>query len=158
MPINFSNGFIITSKEPIDSRLVMTKAEMLAIKKARMPDNYFCLCSDDGKIYVYDATAEVDPELGRFRLANEDIEGDIEDIVDQLAEMNAALEEKQDKLTAGDGIIIEEDTEGRLIIKVDGSGPGPGPTPTDLARIAYTGNVNDLIQTAGDTLILDCNA
>lgn len=158
MPINFSNGFDITSKEPIDVRLVMTKAEMLAIKKARMPDNYFCLCSDDGKIYVYDANAEVDPEFGRFRPVNEELDGKVDDITSRLNGVDDALEEKQDKLTAGDGIVIEEDTEGRLIIKVDGSSPGPGPTPTDLARIAYTGNVNDLVQTAGDTLILDCNA
>lgn len=157
MPIIFSNGFNITSKEPIDSRLVMTKEEMLAVKKARMPDKYFCLCSDDGKIYVYDANAEIDPEFGRFRPADEEIEGNIDDIVRRLDDMNASLDEKQDKLTAGDGIIIEEDTEGRLIIKVDGSSPGPGPTPGDLARIAYTGNVNDLVQTAGDTLILECN-
>jgi len=151
MPIAFSNGFDITSKEPIDTRLVMTKAEMLAIKKARMPDNYFCLCSDDGKIYVYDSSAPVDPEVGRFRPANAEIEGDIDDILDELAELNS---NKQDKLTPGDGIIIEEDSSGNLVIKVDGSGPTPG----NLAAIAYTGSVNDLVQTAGDTLILDCNA
>ena len=151
MPINFSNGFNITSKEPIDVRLVMTKAEMLAVKKAKMPDNYFCLCSDDGKIYVYDSSAPVDPEVGRFRPASAEIEDDIADIQDELDRLE---DDKQDKLTPGDGIIIEEDSSGNLVIKVDGSGPTPG----NLAAIAYSGNVNDLVQTAGDTLILDCNA
>ena len=70
MAISLPNGFKITSTFPIDNRLMLTKAEMRAIKKPTMPDIYLCVCSDDKKIYIYDksiAVENLDPEIGRFR-------------------------------------------------------------------------------------------
>lgn len=65
--LNFPNGFSITSTEPIDSRLVMTKAEMLAVKKAKMPQVYLTVCVDDGQLYIYNSANTLDEETGRFR-------------------------------------------------------------------------------------------
>lgn len=70
MLISLPNGFKITSTLPIDNRLLLTKAEMLAMKKATMPDIYLCVCSEDKKIYIYDKSIEdkaLDAETGRFR-------------------------------------------------------------------------------------------
>ena len=68
--INFPSGFIITSKDPIDSRLILTKNQMKNINFQRMPDLYFCLCSDDNRLYIFDSSipeeAE-DPITGCFR-------------------------------------------------------------------------------------------
>ena len=68
MAISLASGFSISNSEPIDSRLIMTKAEMLAIKKAKMPKVYLAMCPDDGKLYLYNGENEINPETGRFRV------------------------------------------------------------------------------------------
>ena len=68
--INFPSGFIITSKDPIDSRLILTKNQMKNINFQRMPDLYFCLCSADNRLYIFDSSIpeeEEDPITGCFR-------------------------------------------------------------------------------------------
>ena len=50
MAINLGGGFHIGSKQPIDDRLIMTKAEMLSVNENTFPAVYMCICSDDGAI------------------------------------------------------------------------------------------------------------
>jgi len=79
MAVSFPSGFKITSAEAVDTRIVLTKAEMLAIKKAQMPSVYFCICKEDGQLYLYNGANDIDPVTGRFRLCiqnNSDIEFD----------------------------------------------------------------------------------
>lgn len=65
---NFRNGFNITTKTSIDKRILLTKAEMLNAGKAFLiPDNYFCICTDDGKLYIYNAANEEDAITGKYR-------------------------------------------------------------------------------------------
>lgn len=68
MAITYPYGFIVSSPEPIDSRIVLTKEEMVAMKKAKMPQVYFAICKDDGNLYLYNSANEIDEETGRFRL------------------------------------------------------------------------------------------
>lgn len=74
MAYNFPQGFQITGSEPIDTRLVLTKAEMLNIKKPNMPSVYFCICSDDGCLYLYNKENTLDEVTGRFRLFSPEAE------------------------------------------------------------------------------------
>lgn len=67
MAIPIAGGFQITTREPIDNRIVLTKEQMAATKKGGMPMNYFALCSDDNKLYIFNSNFEADPEIGRFR-------------------------------------------------------------------------------------------
>lgn len=67
MAIKSSQGFNITSQESIDSRLVLTKAEMAALKIAALPTNYIAICKDDGKLYIYNSSNEKLQTTGRFR-------------------------------------------------------------------------------------------
>jgi len=74
MAINFGQGFNITSSEAVDVRILKTKAEMASMTAAqekRMPDNYFCICKDDGKLYIWNKTFEKLETTGRFRLFDE---------------------------------------------------------------------------------------
>jgi hypothetical protein len=67
MAINLGMGFKVGNMEPIDARFVMSKAEMLAVTPATQPDIYFCVCSDDSLMYVYDSSNSEDATTGKFR-------------------------------------------------------------------------------------------
>jgi len=67
MAIQLPQGFKIGSIESIDSRILLTKAEMLAVNENIMPQNYFCICKDDSKLYIWNKTFDKTAELGRFR-------------------------------------------------------------------------------------------
>lgn len=66
MPIKVSQAFERTSAAPIDTTFALTKAQMLTVNDNLMPDYYFTVCQDDGKIYMYDKTATPDPATGKF--------------------------------------------------------------------------------------------
>lgn len=68
MAINLGGGFHIGSKQPIDDRLVMTKAQMLNINENTFPDVYMCICNDDGAIYTFNINNESNDETGKFRI------------------------------------------------------------------------------------------
>ena len=95
MSIILPQGFEITSKQPIDTRILLRKTAMLSMNDNIMPIKYFAICVDDGKLYLYDKTNEVDPETGRFRVleANVDLSNyvtkeqlqQITDLLDSLA-------------------------------------------------------------------------
>lgn len=73
MALGIPQGFILTSNEPIDSRLVLTKAQMLGMIDAKMPDTYFAVCADDGELYIFQAENEKDNNTGKFRKVNADL-------------------------------------------------------------------------------------
>ena len=70
MAIKLSDGLEILAGAAVDSRLILTKAQMRSMSKSNMPSIYLCICSDDKKLYIFDssiAKADIDPETGRFR-------------------------------------------------------------------------------------------
>ena len=70
MATKLSDGFEILARAAVDSRLILTKAQMRSMSKSNMPSIYLCICSDDKKLYIFDssiAKADIDPEIGRFR-------------------------------------------------------------------------------------------
>lgn len=66
--INVGFPFKRTSAAPIDESLVLTKAQMVAADDTMMPSNYFCVCKDDGKLYLYDKANTVDENTGKYRI------------------------------------------------------------------------------------------
>ena len=66
MAIKVNAGFSVGAGVPIDERLVLTKAEMLAINESTMPDVYMACCKDDGKIYVYNKANTPNTDTGKF--------------------------------------------------------------------------------------------
>lgn len=67
MSIKVNTGFAVGSVVPIDERLVLTKAEMLAINDSTMPDVYFSACKDDGKFYIYNKSNTASETTGKFK-------------------------------------------------------------------------------------------
>ena len=66
--INLPQGFKVGAAEAVDSRLTLSKAEMLTIKDGLMPTVYLAVCKDDNAIYIYNKNNSVDPETGKFRV------------------------------------------------------------------------------------------
>ena len=61
-------GFKVSSSEPIDARIVLTKEEMKNINPNIMPNVYFALCKDDGKLYLYNKNNSFNDITGYFSL------------------------------------------------------------------------------------------
>ena len=66
--INLPQGFKVGAAEAVDSRLTLSKTEMLTIKDSLMPTVYLAVCKDDKAIYIYNKDNSVDPETGKFRV------------------------------------------------------------------------------------------
>lgn len=61
-------AFERTSVAAIDESLTLTKAQMVAVDDNKMPDKYFTICTDDGKLYLYDKSATPNAETGKYTL------------------------------------------------------------------------------------------
>lgn len=69
MSINISQGFNVCSPNPIDSRMcINTINDMLNVDDSIMPTSYVAVCNEDGKIYSYLKSREMDPVTGKFRV------------------------------------------------------------------------------------------
>ena len=66
--LNLPQGFKIGAAEAIDSRLILSTAEMVTIKDSMMPDTYLAVCKDNNSIYIYSKDNSIDPETGKFRV------------------------------------------------------------------------------------------
>ena len=79
MAVQIPQGYRVTSVEPIDSRLVLTKEQMLqySAHDELMPPVYFCLGAerddtDNFNIYIYNRYDEPDVDTGKFHVFTED--------------------------------------------------------------------------------------
>ena len=66
--IQLPQGFKINGRDAIDVRLILSKAEMLTINDNIMPNVYFAICKDDGKMYIYNKSNESLSDTGKYRL------------------------------------------------------------------------------------------
>lgn len=77
--ISILSSLSIGNADPVDRRLVLSKAEMLAMNPMKMPRSdktkYFALCSDDNQFYIYDKDATQDSVTGKFRKATVLVDG-----------------------------------------------------------------------------------
>ena len=63
----FRNGFELSTAAAIDKRIYLSKAEMLTAEEVyRLPDVYFCICTDDGKFYLYNKDNTPNEETGKY--------------------------------------------------------------------------------------------
>ena len=70
MAIEMAAGFKIYSTDAVDSRFIMSKAEMLSLEELAYPSTYFCVCTDDKSLYVFDSANTYDASTGKFRIAS----------------------------------------------------------------------------------------
>ena len=121
--MKFGDNFEITTYDPIDTRLVLTKEEMRNIigdddpdttpGDHYMPDKYFALCKDDNCMYYFDYEATPNDETGKFRkMTAENAEGATAPSAKSgtSAEMASALS------TAAEGDLFYNTDDGKLYV------------------------------------------
>ena len=125
MAIDLATGFNIGSKDVIDERQVLTLEQMKNLDETIYPDNYFAICKDNGKLYIFNASNEIDEETGKFRKvsSNESVDPSIfqksnddslmtEDktIVGAINELeNSKLDKPETEGTAGQILVLQDD-------------------------------------------------
>lgn len=79
-PLVIERPYLITKAFPVDTRLILTKEEMVATVEDTMPDIYFTLCKDDGHFYLYNKAAEKNDITGKFTLITDHVEKTIQSL------------------------------------------------------------------------------
>lgn len=73
-PQPVTKPFLLKAATPLDTRLVLTKKEMLAVIDSHMPEVYFALCKDNGKFYIYHKDNKIiSKDTGKFSLVDDTI-------------------------------------------------------------------------------------
>ena len=57
--ISVVQGFKVMTRDAVDNRILLSKSEMRKINDSQMPEKYFAICKDDGKLYLYDKSRVV---------------------------------------------------------------------------------------------------
>ena len=123
--ISTGTGFKVLSRDSIDERFILSKDQMLNINEAVQPENYFCVCTDDSMLYVYNVNNPVDAETGKFRKvsSNESVDPSIfqkinddtlttddKTIVGAINELeNNKLDKPETDGTAGQILVLQDD-------------------------------------------------
>lgn len=96
MAVSLGTSFLRTSAEPIDNSQVLSKAEMIAMNDDLMPEKYFAVCTDDGKMYVYDKFATPNANTGKFTIASGGGTSDFNDLTNRPKYLGDAMTNKTD--------------------------------------------------------------
>lgn len=75
-----SKPFLYQISAPVDTRLVLTKKEMINANDSYLPETYFALCKDDGHFYLYNKQAEANAFTGKYTLITDIVEYNIKSI------------------------------------------------------------------------------
>lgn len=113
MAIKLPQGLYITSNEPVDARIVLSKNEMLNTIDATMPQVYLAVCKNDGQLYLYNKENPINESTGRFRLYSS---GSI--TPEELAlELPKALKKNLEEQKDDSGLIV--DSEGNIKLNIN---------------------------------------
>ena len=139
--ISTGTGFKVLSRDSIDERFILSKDQMLNINEAVQPENYFCVCTDDSMLYVYNVNNPEDPETGKFRKvgSNESVDPSI------FQKINDDTLTTDDKTVVG--AINELDSNKIDKPAVDGTA-GQILVSQDDGSLAYADNVSEFDDTA----------
>ena len=139
--ISTGTGFKVLSRDSIDERFILSKDQMLNIDEAVQPENYFCVCTDDSMLYVYNVNNPEDPETGKFRKvgSNESVDPSI------FQKINDDTLTTDDKTVVG--AINELDSNKIDKPAVDGTA-GQILVLQDDGSLAYADNVSEFDDTA----------
>lgn len=113
--IQIVQGFRVSTRDAVDNRILLTKAEMRTINDNQMPDKYFAVCKDDGTLYLYDKAREItnDSETGKFeqfsasKIESISIDGVELPIVSKNVDLPTATADRYGMIMTGRGLKSE---------------------------------------------------
>lgn len=115
MAIKLPQGLNITSTDPVDLRVLLTKEEMKSMPDATMPSVYLALCKDDGLLYIYNKSNSIDASSGKFRLYSAEVTED-ELSIKLPGALAKALSIQADK---DSGLVIDDDGNIKINVNPD---------------------------------------
>lgn len=77
--IQLPQGFKIGTSEAIDSRLTLTKKEMKEMNDFFMPNVYIAICKENGELFLYNKTNELNENTGRFHSLSDQVKAFVSD-------------------------------------------------------------------------------
>lgn len=173
LPQQLSRPFLVQKPFAIDTRMVLSKAEMRDIDDTEMPDTYFALCKEDGHFYVYYKEADFNEETGKYSLVTDtpkdlglpesfllqDPTGDQVIIYDAELKkwVNKDLADKESIIYLAErGLTIkgyEDATQGQMLVKDNEKGL-VWTTPITAADLqTYVANAYESAQQAGQSAV-----
>ena len=148
MGIKINASFDVMSPVPLDSRTVLSKAEMLVIDDNCMPDTYFAVCSDDNAMYIYTKLNVSNDDTGKFRKMTSDGSGEIElNDVYTKGEVNNLVETTKTEITT---LIDDNKSEITTLIE-DVKYRGPV-SPESTTKISLDSTIDSSIYKKGESI------
>lgn len=118
------NSAKVSLSSSIESLRTWFKKELKNLKTSDLENDGEGAQDSEGNIDKFTTISEVNNIADTLNAKVEDVEFELND---KIYDLNSEVNTKQEKLTAGDGIIIEQNSEGKNIISVQmGSMPGEG--------------------------------
>ena len=154
----FPNGFKVTAPAPVDSRFILTKAQMKqAHLSFAMPNIYFCLCIEDHRLYCYNINNPDDPEIGRFVLAESELQAafdaEVARAIAEDARLDKAIKDEESRaLGAEEALLVLINDEIQARVEAVAAEKAARETADNTERLARIQADNDEIaaRTAAD--------
>ena len=169
LPQEVSRPFLIQKPFAVDTRMILTKAEMREVIDDEMPETYFALCKDEGHFYLYNKNNQPNEETGKYTLIS-DAQTGLPDVFmlqdpagDQVIIYDAELKKWVNKDLADKESVIylaergltikgyEDATQGQMLVK-DAENGLVWTTPITAADLQpYIANAYESAQQAGQS-------
>ena len=148
----FRNGLDITTAAAVDKRIYLTKAEMLTAEdNFNLPDVYFAVCPDDGKLYLYNVNNVASAETGKFKRIESTINFEKPSTEESKANFNEAIVESAavtetktevEELKATVDNLVLDGGEVQASYSLTGNLKNVSADPSNVALVDYNGSAS----------------
>ena len=148
----FRNGLDIITASAIDKRIYLTKAEMLtAEENFNLPEVYFAVCPDDGKLYLYNVNNVASAETGKFKQIESTINFEKPSTEESKANFNEAIVESAavtetktevEELKATVDNLVLDGGEIQASYSLTGNLKNVSADPSNVTQVDYNGSAS----------------
>ena len=148
----FRNGLDITTTAAVDKRIYLTKAEMLTAEDTfNLPDVYFAVCPEDGKLYLYNVNNVASAETGKFKQIESTINFEKPSTEESKANFNEAIVESAavtetktevEELKATVDNLVLDGGEVQASYSLTGNLKNVSADPSNEAQVGYNGSAS----------------
>ena len=148
----FRNGLDITTAAAVDKRIYLTKAEMLTAEDTfNLPDVYFAVCPEDGKLYLYNVNNVASAETGKFKQiestinfekpSNEESKANFNEAIVESAAVTETKTEVEELKATVDNLVLDGG-EIQASYSLTGNLKNVSADPSNVALVDYNGSAS----------------